>query len=117
MNSKVQGYLQPPHMRSSLLYAIELISGSRYSSIADLRKAYPHFPRPLPLEKLAELIEALDKDLMAWEQYRYKKSSGRPKRLDSDALAQKAQELRAEGKSYAEIGKIVGRSHEWVRQN
>jgi hypothetical protein len=117
MDTRVQGYLQPPYKRSGLLYAIKLISGRQYLSVADLRRAYPHFPRPLPLDKLAKLIHELDRDLLAWEQYRYKKPSGRPLLSDSAELVQQAQTLRSEGKSYAAVGKIVGRSHEWVRQN
>jgi hypothetical protein len=103
-------------MRSSLLYAIELISGERYNSMKELREVYPHLPRPLPLNVLAAEIEVLADDLMAWEKYKAR-SPGAPRRAGSDRAIAKAQKLRDKGKSLRAIGLAVGRSRTWVQTN
>jgi hypothetical protein len=57
LEEKYMAYLIPPYMRSSILHAISQMDGQmvRRYTVKSLRARYPGLPRPLPLEKLAEI--------------------------------------------------------------
>lgn len=117
MYPEIEKRLNPPYMRSEVLYALDLAIGHDYRSVKELRQKYPNLPRPLPLSKLAECIRIIINDPIEADRLYGKRNPGAHRKDgDKEAIAI-ARTMREQGKSLRAIGEVVGRSPTWVQRN
>lgn len=116
----------PYEGRDEILYKISQALASKsksvyvkqYRSVKELRKDFPNIPKALnTTNKLRNFLsQILEKDLTEWQEKPRKKRTTKKGLKETKISLEEMRELKAQGKSLREIGKIAGISRTSVQK-